>query len=72
MGAVGLLLRAQLRQHGKSWLALAGLVALVGGLVMAAAATARKIPAGCSYLLAQHQEVWEVCIRYGKRYEALP
>lgn len=30
------------RQHGKSWLALAALVALVGGLVMAAAATGRR------------------------------
>ena len=45
MGAVGLLLRAQLRQHGKSWLALAALAALVGGLVMAAAATARATAA---------------------------
>ena len=45
MGAVGLLLRAQLRQHGKSWLALAALAALAGGLVMAAAATARATAA---------------------------
>jgi hypothetical protein len=41
MRAVGMVLRAQLRQHGKSWLALAVLAALVGGLVMAAMATAR-------------------------------
>ena len=41
MRAVGMVLRAQLRQHGKSWLALAVLAALVGGLVMAATATAR-------------------------------
>ena len=40
MRAVGLLLRAQLRQHGRSWLALAVLAALAGGLVMAATATA--------------------------------
>ena len=42
MRAVGMVLHAQLRQHGKSWLALAVLVALVGGLVMAAAVTARR------------------------------
>jgi len=40
MRAVGMLLRGQLRQHGKSWLALAMLAALVGGLVMAAVVTA--------------------------------
>ncbi|HEX4254472.1 MAG TPA: FtsX-like permease family protein [Streptosporangiaceae bacterium] len=45
MGAVGLLLHAQLRQHGRSWLALAVLIALGGGLVMAAAATARATSA---------------------------
>ena len=54
MGAVGLLLRAQLRQHGKSWLALAGLVALVGGLVMAAAATARSTAAAFPDFVARH------------------
>jgi ABC-type lipoprotein release transport system permease subunit len=43
--AVGLLLRAQLRQHAKSWLALAVLAALAGGLVMAATATARATAA---------------------------
>ena len=43
MRAVGMVLRAQLGQHGKSWLALAVLAALVGGLVMAATATARAI-----------------------------
>ena len=45
MRAVGMVLRAQLRQHGKSWLALAMLAALVGGLVMAATATARATAA---------------------------
>jgi ABC-type lipoprotein release transport system permease subunit len=54
VGAVGLLLRAQLRQHGKSWLALAGLVALVGGLVMAAAATARATAAAFPDFAARH------------------
>ncbi len=54
MGAVVLLLRVQLRQHGKSWLALAGLVALVGGLVMAAAATARSTAAAFPDFVARH------------------
>jgi hypothetical protein len=45
MRAVGMVLRAQLRQHGKSWLALAVLAALVGGLVMAATVTARATAA---------------------------
>jgi ABC-type lipoprotein release transport system permease subunit len=54
VGAVSLLLRAQLRQHGKSWLALAGLVALVGGLVMAAASTARATAAAFPDFVARH------------------
>ena len=45
MRAVGLLLRARFRQHRKSWLALALLAALAGGLVMAAVATARSTAA---------------------------
>src|SRR5215471_21190966 len=40
-----MLLRVQFRQHWTSWLALAALVTLVGGLVMAAAATARRTAA---------------------------
>ncbi len=54
MGAVGLLLRAQLRQHGRSWLALALLAALVGGLVMAAAATARSTAAAFPRFVARY------------------
>jgi hypothetical protein len=46
MAAVALVLRVRLRQHWRSWLALAALVALVGGLVMAAAVTARRTAAG--------------------------
>jgi hypothetical protein len=52
--AVTLLLRAQLRQHGKSWLALAALVALVGGLAMAAAATGRRTAAAFPDFVARH------------------
>jgi hypothetical protein len=54
MRAVGLLLRAQLRQHGRSWLALALLAALVGGLVMAAAATARSTAAAFPRFAARY------------------
>ena len=45
MRAGAMLLHAQLRQHWKSWLALAALVALVGGFVLAAAATGRRTAA---------------------------
>jgi hypothetical protein len=49
-----MLLRVRLRQHWKSWLALAALVTLVGGLVMAAAATARRTAAAFPGFLARH------------------
>ena len=39
MTAVAMVLHVRLRQHWRSWLALAALVALVGGLVIAAATT---------------------------------
>jgi hypothetical protein len=52
--AVAMLLHAQLRQHWKSWLALAALVTLVVGLVMAAAATARRTAAAFPGFLARH------------------
>ena len=54
MRAVGMVLRAQLRQHGKSWFALALLVALAGGLVMAATATARATAAAFPGFLARY------------------
>jgi hypothetical protein len=54
MRAVGMVLRAQLRQHGKSWLALAVLVALAGGLVMAATATARATAAAFPGFVARY------------------
>jgi ABC-type lipoprotein release transport system permease subunit len=49
-----MLLHAQLRQHWRSWLALAALVTLVGGLVMAAASTARRTAAAFPGFLARH------------------
>jgi ABC-type lipoprotein release transport system permease subunit len=54
MRAVGMVLRAQLRQHRKSWLALAVLAALVGGLVMAATVTARATAAAFPDFLARY------------------
>jgi hypothetical protein len=54
MGAVALVLRVRLRQHWRSWLALAALVALVGGFVMAAAVTARRTTAAFPSFVARH------------------
>jgi hypothetical protein len=54
MRAVGMVLRAQVRQHGKSWLALAVLAALVGGLVMAATVTARATAAAFPDFLGRY------------------
>jgi hypothetical protein len=54
MAAVALVLRVRLRQHWRSWLALAALVALVGGLVMAAAVTARRTAAAFPGFVARH------------------
>ena len=54
MRAVGLLLRSQLRQHLASWLALACLVALAGGAVIAAASTARRTAAAVPGFIARH------------------
>jgi ABC-type lipoprotein release transport system permease subunit len=49
-----MVLRVRLRQHWKSWLALAALVALVGGFVMAAAATGRRTAAAFPGFVARH------------------
>jgi len=54
VGAVALVLRVRLRQHWRSWLALAALVALVGGFVMAAAATGRRTAAALPGFVARH------------------
>ena len=42
MGALGLIFQAELRRRWRSWLALAILIAVVGGVVMAAAAAGRR------------------------------
>jgi ABC-type lipoprotein release transport system permease subunit len=49
-----MVLRVRLRQHWGSWLALAALVALVGGFVMAAATTGRRTAAALPGFVAQH------------------
>ncbi len=54
MAAVALVLRVRLRQHWRSWLALAALVALVGGFVMAAASTGRRTAAALPDFVARH------------------
>ena len=54
MGAVAVVLHARLRQQWRSWLALAALVALVGGFVMAAAATGRRTAAAFPGFVARH------------------
>jgi hypothetical protein len=52
MGAVWLVVRAGLRSHWRPWLTLAVMVALVGGLVMAVAAGARRSDAAYPALVA--------------------
>jgi hypothetical protein len=54
MRAVGLVLRGRLRQYWKSWLALSALVAVVGGLVMAAAVTGRRTAAALPDFTARY------------------
>src|ERR1700722_1418951 len=54
MRAVRLVLRARLRQAWKSWAALGGLVALAGGLVMAAAMTGRRTAAALPAFTARY------------------
>lgn len=49
-----MMLRMRLRQHWRSWLALAALIALVGGFVMAAAVTARRTAAAVPDFVARH------------------
>ncbi len=49
-----MVLRARLRQHWKSWLALSALIALVGGLVIAAAAAGRRTAAAFPGFVARH------------------
>ena len=54
MRAVVMVLRARFRQHWKAWLALSALVALVGGLVIAAAAAGRRTAAAFPDFVTRH------------------
>jgi hypothetical protein len=54
MRAVAMVLQVRLRQHWTSWLALAALVALAGGFVMAAASTGRRTAAAFPGFVARH------------------
>ena len=54
MRAVVMLLRTQRRQHWKSWLALAALIAMAGGFVIAAATTAKRTAAAFPDFVAKH------------------
>ena len=54
MRAVAMVVHVRLRQHWRSWLALAALVALVGGFVIAAAATGRRTAAAFPGFVARH------------------
>ncbi|MGN6793472.1 MAG: hypothetical protein ACTHJW_13900, partial [Streptosporangiaceae bacterium] len=54
MSAVVMLLRTQYRQHWKSWLALAALIALAGGIVIAAATTAKRTAAAFPDFVARY------------------
>src|ERR1700722_2003158 len=54
MRAVAMVVHVRLRQHWRSWLALAVLVALVGGFVIAAAATGRRTGGAFPGFVARH------------------
>ena len=54
VGAVTLVLRAGLRRRWRSWLAIAVLISVVGGLVLAAAAAGRRTEAAFPRFVAAH------------------
>ena len=54
MGAFELLFRAETRRRWRSWLALAVLVALVGGLVLAATAAGRRTAAAFPHFVTAY------------------
>ena len=54
MRAVAMVLRARLRQYWKSWLALSVLVAVVGGLALAAASSGRRTGAAFPGFVSRH------------------
>ena len=54
MGAVGLAFRAELRRRWRSWLAIAILISVVGGLVLAATAAGRRTASAFPQFVAAH------------------
>jgi len=54
LGAVQLVFRAEFRRRWRSWLALAGLIALVAGTVLAAAAAGRRTATAFPRFVAEH------------------
>jgi hypothetical protein len=54
LGAVGLAFRAELRRRWRSWLAIAILISVVGGLVLAAAAAGRRTESAFPRFAAAH------------------
>jgi hypothetical protein len=54
LGAVGLAFRAELRRRWRSWLAIAFLISVVGGLVLAATAAGRRTENAFPQFLAVH------------------
>ena len=54
MGAVGLVFRAGFRRRWRSWLAVALLISVVGGLVLAAAAAGRRTENAFPRFVAAH------------------
>jgi hypothetical protein len=54
MGALRLLFRAEFRRWWRSWLVLATLIAVVGGVVLAAAAAGRRTDSAFPRFLAAH------------------
>ncbi len=54
MGAIGLVFHAELRRRWRSWLAIALLISVVGGLVLAAAAAGRRTENAFPRFVAAH------------------
>ena len=54
MGAVGLVFRTELRRRWRSWMAVAVLISLAGGLVMAAVAAGRRTESAFPRFVAAH------------------
>ena len=54
MGALGMVFAAEVRRRWRSWLVMAALIALVGGLVLFAAAAGRRTASAFPSFVAAH------------------